>query len=380
MFPLLRAGLCNEPVDAKILDGINADLLSQLYAVSDAHDLAHIVGTALAKCGKLGQDDCAKNFRGKAMLAVSRYERIRYDLQSICDTLEQMQIPFIPLKGSVLRQYYPEPWMRTSCDIDVLVHKEDLDAAEQVLRETLGYTPHKGSLYDMSFYSQSGIHIELHFGLIDKDRDDAACQILKNVWDYAVPRENHKFWHELSDAMFYCYHIAHTAKHFEQGGCGIRPFIDLWLLDNAEGVDVAERDKLLQKGDLLKFARAARRLVKVWFEGMPQDSLTMRMQEYIIRGGIYGSISNQIVVMQKQEGGKWKYAFLKILPPYDVIKFVYPVLQKHPWLTPIMQMRRWFRLVFGGHMGRSVKQLSYSKNVPEAQIEAIRQLFWEIGL
>ncbi|MBO4954226.1 MAG: nucleotidyltransferase family protein, partial [Clostridia bacterium] len=36
-------------------------------------------------------------------------------------------IDFMPLKGAVIRQYYPEPWMRTSCDIDIHVKKDRLE-------------------------------------------------------------------------------------------------------------------------------------------------------------------------------------------------------------------------------------------------------------
>lgn len=363
-----------------MLDGINADELSQLYAVSDVHDIAHIVGVALAKTGKLGDDDCSKNFRGKAMLAVSRYERIRYDLQTICEALEQAQIPFIPLKGSVLRAYYPEPWMRTSCDIDVLVRREDLDAAARMLRENLGYAPHMEGLHDVSFYSQSGIHIELHFDLIEEGWAGSACEILKNVWDYAAPQEGSQFHYALSDEMFYFYHIAHMAKHFEQGGCGIRPFIDLWILDNIENADIAKRDALLDNGGLLKFTQAARRLVKVWFEGASHDNVTQLMQEYVIRGGTYGTKSNRIAALQKREGSKLQYAFSRIVMPYDMIKYVYPVLQKHPWLTPIMQVCRWFGILFGGRVRKSIKELSYSQSISKTQMQQFRQFFEELGL
>ena len=48
------------------------------------------------------------------MIAIYRYEKINYELNRLRSALNEAQIPFIPLKGSVLRQYYPEPWMRTS--------------------------------------------------------------------------------------------------------------------------------------------------------------------------------------------------------------------------------------------------------------------------
>ncbi|MBO5837034.1 MAG: nucleotidyltransferase family protein [Oscillospiraceae bacterium] len=379
-FALMRSILIGAPVEERIKEGIDADILSQLYVFSEVHDLAHLIGAALAKCGKLGDDDCSKKFRAKAMLAVSRYERINYDLQTICDALEQAQIPFIPLKGSVLRAYYPEPWMRTSCDIDVLVHNEDLEKAAGILQYKLGYSRKEKGQHDISFYSQSGIHVELHYDLVEKGWANAASDILNNVWNYAVQKKKSKYYFELSDDMFYYYHIAHMAKHIEQGGCGIKVFVDVWFLDGINGADYNGRKKLLDKGNLLKFAHASQRLSRVWMEEHPHDSITQQLQEYVFRGGAYGMMRNRIAALQRREGGKWRYLISKFIIPYDVIKFIYPVLQKHRWLTPIYQVRRWIGLVYYGQTKRVIKELSYNQRLPKEQAQALEHLFKELGL
>ena len=68
--------------------------------------------------------------------------------------------------------------------------------------------------------------------------------------------ENSKFRYEMTDEFFYFYHIAHMAKHFENGGCGIRPFVDLVVLDRMDSENFSKRDELLKSGGLLQFARA----------------------------------------------------------------------------------------------------------------------------
>ena len=55
----------------------------------------------------------------------------------------------------------------------------------------------------------------------------------------------------------YFYHIAHMAKHLQQGGCGIRTFIDLWILDNLPTIDTLKRNDLLKSGGLLQFSQSA---------------------------------------------------------------------------------------------------------------------------
>ena len=139
MFSLIRFVLCGGSVDAKMQNCLDADTLCALYDLSDAHDLAHILGQGLSKLGFLDDSEVSVKFRRKAILAVSRYERLDYERRRICETLEAAEISFLPLKGSVIRQYYPEAWMRTSCDVDILVHEDDLFDAVTYIEETLGY-------------------------------------------------------------------------------------------------------------------------------------------------------------------------------------------------------------------------------------------------
>lgn len=47
----------------------------------------------------------------------------------------------------------------------------------------------------------------------------------------------------------------------------------------------------------------------------------------------------------------------RIFLSYDSLKVLYPTLQKHRWLTPIMQVRR-FRLLFKGKMKTSLHELN----------------------
>lgn len=312
--------------------------------------------------------------------AVYRYEQLNYALKQLCEALEKAEIPFVPLKGSVLRAYYPEPWMRTSCDIDILVHKTDLRAATAYLVNNLQYTEHEQGSHDISLLSPSGIHLELHYDLVEEGKANASGSILKNIWERASVKKGYAYWLEMSDAMFYFYHIAHMAKHLEEGGCGIRPLIDLWILDNQTGSDPDARNALLHKGDLLRFANAARKLSKVWLEDQPIDAVTEKMQNYILCGGVYGTIENHIAVQQQKKGGKLQYALSKIVIPYNEIKFHYPILQKHRWLTPIMQVRRWCKLIFCGHAKRSMRELSYNSNISKSQANEMKTFLDEIGL
>ena len=87
------------------------------------------------------------------------------------------------------------------------------------------------------------------------------------------------------------------------------------------------------------------------------------MEDYILRGGVYGNNENRISVQQQKKGGQIRYALTKIFLPYSEIKFHYPILQKHKWLTLFMEVRRWFKLIFCGHAKRTLNELKFNQTI-----------------
>lgn len=387
LFDLLRSAVCGNHIPESERALLSEDVLGEIFNISNKYDIAHLVSQGLYINGLITPENtadteckCCQQFYKSQIISIYRYERIKHDYDKICETLEEEHIPFLPLKGAVIRDYYPEPWMRTSCDIDILVHKSDLKRVIDVFTEKHNYRfDHKLS-HDVSMFSTSGLHIEFHYDLLEKGLINDSAEILSKVWDVSCVKNGYHCFYEMPDEMFYFYHIAHMAKHFENGGCGIRPFIDLWILDRIDTANPDKRNELLTSGKLLKFADTARRLSRVWFEGEKTDDLLLQMEDYILRGGLYGSNENRIIVQQQKKGGRLQYALSKIFIPYDMIKFYYPILQKHRWLTPIMEVRRWGKLIFCGHLKRTVKELNYNKNIDKTDADSTRKFLCDIGL
>ena len=131
LFALLRSAISGTPPTEQERNTYSPDLLRDLLKLSSAHDIAHLLVLGLKQNGLIPQEQ--SEIENYILKAVYRYERTRHEYEKLCAALEKAQIPFLPLKGSVIRAYYPEPWMRTSCDIDVLVHREDLERAVSFL-------------------------------------------------------------------------------------------------------------------------------------------------------------------------------------------------------------------------------------------------------
>ncbi|MBR7165958.1 MAG: nucleotidyltransferase family protein [Clostridia bacterium] len=378
LFALLRSAIRGELLTEEEKKLCSPDILPALLTISKKHDVAHLVAFALKQNGLLKAEDAKA---GKSIYAaVFRGEKLTATLREVAKALEAAKIPFIPLKGSVLRSYYPESWMRTSCDVDVLVHRQDLDRATKYLTSTHGYTEQGRSTHDVTLESPGGIHVELHFDLVEEGRAGDAMDVLAQLWDHVILKENTAFSYEMSDPYFYFYHIAHMAKHFETGGCGIRPFIDLYILDRLEGAETASREALLQKGKLARFAEVCRTLSRVWLEGETADPLSVQMQTFLLHGGVYGSVDNRVALNQTKRGGRFGYLFSRLFAPYEKLKRYFPVLEKHRWLTPVMQVRRWFMLFDPAVAKMAKAELKTNNGLEKDRAEMLGDFLTDVGL
>ena len=378
LIALVRSAVCDTRLTDKQLSECSGYELSSLVEEAKKQDVEHLLILGLKKNG-LVKDSDLKTIKIMHK-AVFRYEKLNFEFEMLCSELENAEIPFIPLKGSVLRKYYPEPWMRTSCDIDIFVRREDLEKAILCLKDRLQFEEEKRASHDVSLFSPRGNHVELHFELVEEWRANNANEVLGSVWENVCLHEDKKYRYDMSDAFFYFYHIAHMAKHFETGGCGISPFIDLWILDNLDFADKAGRDELLSKGGLLEFSRVARKLSEVWLGGKEHDEQTLAVQEYVFKGGVYGSIDSYVALQQKKTGGRAGFILSRIFMPYEKMKKYYPILEKHRWLTPAMQVRRWFRLVNPDAMNRAKKEMAANSSVDKTKAEELSVFLESIGL
>jgi hypothetical protein len=104
------------------------------------------------------------------------------------------------------------------------------------------------------------------------------------------------------------------------------------------------------------------------------------MEDYILRGGVFGNSENRILVQQQKKGGKLRYVLSRVFLSYDEIKFLYPVLQRHRWLTPLMQFRRWLGWIWDGAGGTVLRKLKISTNVSSEQADSAKDFLNNIGL
>ncbi len=354
-------------------------LMQDVYVMAKHHDLAHIVAYAIKKNSLECDKELFAKFDKQYMLAFFRFQHQKHDLAVISEAFEKSGIKHIPLKGAVMRNFYPAEWMRIGCDIDILVKPEELDKAVEVLKNECSYECVGKGSHDVAFNSAAGTHIELHYDLLE-DHINGEDIVLEKFWDYATPNEGKKYCYAISDDMFYYYHIGHMAKHFINGGCGVRPFLDIWVLNYRIEFNEEKRQKLLSDGGYEKFNKTAKMLSDAWFLGKEYTEIAKAIENYILGGGVYGSLDNMVAVNTAKKGGKFKYLLSRIFLPYNQLKFHYPSLDGRKWLTPIYEVRRWFKIVFCGGLKRSLREINATGDVSQSKQNDAAEFLNELGI
>lgn len=260
-------------------------------------------------------------------------------LQKIGLALNAAQIPYIPLKGAVLRLLYPEPELRTSCDIDVLVKEDDVEVAVAAIEKATDFVKKKRNYHDISMVN-SQVHLELHFSILENMEN--IDRLLARVWDYAVPDGGSR--KKLTPEFLIFHVIAHMSYHMVHGGLGIRPFLDLWLLRTKTEYDEDTVRRMCSDCCIITFYEKCCILVDAWMTGNPVPENLTVFENYAFNGGVFGNNENAIASKQRNHRGL-SYFFHRVFMSRSLLKAEYPELKEKPFLMPICQIKRWLRLL-----------------------------------
>lgn len=380
LIDLIRYAVFDPDSSSVASEPISDEILVELYMLAKRHNLAGMVAHALEAQNLLQKSPVSSLFRKAMFNEIYYYEKLNFTYQMLCEALEDAQIPFLPLKGTVMRQYYPQPWMRTSCDIDILVHENDIPRAKAVFTSVLSFKESGRTTHDISFYSTDRIHVELHYELIESKRAGKAGQVLERIWEHAAPVQGGSYRHKLDDAMFYFYHIAHTTKHFESSGCGIRMFLDLCLLMEPMKNSRSQIEVLLRESGLLTFDKVACEICRVWFSGQEHTINSRKLESFILDGGTFGTRENIDITGKRRHRGTAGYLLSKAFIPYKSLKKLYPIMEKWPILAPICAVHRVYPYVFGRKRTRLQEYFRVTKSDISAKAEDIADILDIVGL
>ncbi len=341
MFSLAAAVVSQRNVPA-LPENVNWNLI---LAIAEKHNIASVIAYGIHQGGYELTAEIKGKFKRYLYAHLMITENQTKEIEKILGLFEAHHVDYMPLKGTEIRKIYPSPDMRRMADADILIKTKDFPSFDSIMREN-GYTFICESNHEYVYQKPPFIQIELHKMLIPSYNDDMYAYY-QDGWSIAK-REGDTCRHSLSTEDHYVYLITHLAKHYRDGGIGIKSVMDLWLYEKTYSMDKEYVTHQLETLNLLIFSKHIDHLMKVWFEGVPTNELINSMTEFIIYGGEYGSFKNknQAAVIRDTEDGDFKKAekqkyFRMIFPKYMELKSGYPYLEKMPFLLPVCWVHRW---------------------------------------
>ena len=320
-----------------------------ILKISLSHNITNIVGYAILNGKYDVPDEIKKQFEKKVFERLCVSANQNKEIDKVLEIFEEKNISYMPLKGVILQDLYPQKDMRTMADADILIKNTQYDNARKVLTD-LGYEFLSESDHEFNYIKKPYMHIELHKHLIPSYNDDL-YKYFGDGWKKAKLCREGSSRYELSKEDNFIYLVAHFAKHYRDAGIGIKGVIDLWIyIKKYPDINMDFIYSELEKLNLKNFFENLLKLNKVWFEDEPMDELTSKMTVFIINSHTFGTMKNKMSAKSIRESKNiedaenFKY-FRAIFPNIQKMKLIFPVLEKFPILLPFFWVYRVVRFI-----------------------------------
>ncbi len=337
-------------------------------ALAKRYDLLPLLAEGFLSAGL---DESAPDydaFLQEQLMGVFRYTRQNEAEERAEALFEEKRLPYMPLKGAVLRPLYVKPYLRTSCDTDYLLSSADCATAAEGL-QVGGYLLLSKTKHDIGVGIRGQVTIELHGSLFeegdygfgapspfgDAEKEEGSCRLSMS-----------------SDYLLF-YHIAHMAKHFRDGGCGLRPLLDLYLLEKHSPITEGS-ERLLREAGLFRFYAEMHALSLSYFEQAPLTERLSAVHEYLLTGGMYGERERRLAKAEAHAGGRMAYFLRRVFPAKEKMAERYPALSRRPYLYPYYWSRRTLAFLLGRQPKKQLTAL------PKERLEKENTLLRELGL
>lgn len=334
LLALLRSVLNGEP-PPEPPEGLS---LGRVMELAKAHSVANMAFYAIERSEKKPAEPLLSEWEQIRDMAVVKDINQLSELEQISEAMSERNIRHLPLKGSVLKELYPQSDMRTMADIDMLIDEENASAARDIMKE-LGYScEHFGyDIHDI-YYKKPIMNVEIHRELFGEEGKQFGGIFAE---PFSLCENDGETRARFTAEYFLAYVIAHAIKHYSEGGTGIRSIMDIAVCLRTMPVDIEKVCAILEPSGCADTARDMAELSAVWFGGAEGGEKYDKMAEYILSCGTYGTIRHSVENKVKDQG-KAKYFLRLVFPTFWHMKQHYPILKKAPALLPFCWL---FRLV-----------------------------------
>ncbi|HAR91548.1 MAG TPA: hypothetical protein DCR28_00370 [Eubacterium sp.] len=316
-------------------------------------------------------DESSFMFEWKKMRLNAMRRNLLFDQErsEITKFLEQNGIWYLPLKGSVIKEMYPNPEMREMNDNDILIDQNGRDQAKdfmlsrgyQVKPNDKGVIDDKGNSDE--FIKDPFFYFELHKFLIEERYSPKQYDYFLSIKDRLIKDTDKEYGYHMSDEDFYLYMICHAHKHFSRNGMGIRFLVDeyVFLKEKGETLDNDYINEKIREFGLEQFDADLRKVSKMAFDEdveCLEESLSdseKALYDSCLGAGIFGNIEtrwkNEAYEMSANSTDtitKKEYIKNRLFPDEKWYRIYHPFVYKHKIVKPFFTIYRLTVLAFRG--------------------------------
>lgn len=336
-----------------------ASVLPEDFQIDQAADMIRrhkVTGLAYEgaiKCGIDKQCITMQEMFKRYYADIIRHEQQMALLKKLETAFQENGIDYLPLKGTILKPLYPQPAARVMGDADILIRIEQYEKLKAVM-ESLQFDEGKESDHEL-VWSKKPLYLELHKRMMPSYTADF-FEYFEKGWQRAFQEQGSRHTFRPEDHFIYLF--VHYAKHYRREGIGIRQPVDLWVFQRSyPDMDIVYIENELEQLNLVAFFRYTQQMLGTWFDGKKEDDRTSFMSNYIWNSGSWGTFQSAQAFKgfksEKAVGSRTKskltYLMQVIFPPASILKNRYPVLDKAPWLLPVLWPVRWVSALLFRH-------------------------------
>lgn len=313
--------------------------LEAAYPQLRRHQVMALAYLGTVQCGIEKKTPVMQSLFRDYCLCLQHSEEQMNAVEAVCHAFDEAGVDYMPLKGCNLKALYPAPELRIMGDADILIRTEQYDKIRTVM-EKLGFAEGVESDHELVWNSDK-LFLELHKRLIPSYNRDY-YRYFGDGWRLAAVSHGTRYAMKAEDEFIYLF--THFAKHYRDGGIGVRHLLDLQVyLQANEKLDMDYVLRELDKLQLRVFFEHIHRTIRSCFCGGEWDDVTRFIAQHIFACGAYGTAelksASEVVRMSKQSGSARSFRFKKILGvvflPYKAMAQKYAVLHKLPILLPV---------------------------------------------
>lgn len=313
-----------------------------VFNLASRHMLSSAAAYALEKVMPLPQHWQNAKGNAKRRLVIYQAERAR-----VLQALDERGIWYLPLKGIILKDMYPETSLREMSDNDILCDGEKMGEIKSVMN-SLGFTCVEFGKKHHDVYHKGLTRFEMHSKPFSRAEYPEGFSYYVTIKKRLIKDDNNSCGYHMTDDDLYIYCVNHMYKHYSDAGTGLRSLLDIYVFNKVKGQSL---DRGYIGGELdccgiREFELKTRLLAEKVFSLQTLTESDKAELAVYLDSGTYGTTKNMVSNRLENDGSKKakrRYLLRRFFPGEEQLEMNYPIVYRHRVLYPFLVICRPFK-------------------------------------